>query len=110
MRYYIIAGERSGDLHGSNLVKAIQSRDASATFRGFGGEYMQEAGVVLAVHYGEMAIMGFAELITNANKIKKYIRKCKTDIETYNPDVIILIDYGGFNLQIARFGKRSGFK
>jgi len=110
MRYYIIAGERSGDLHGSNLVKAIRARDASATFRGFGGEYMQAAGVTLAVHYGEMAIMGFVELITNANKIKRYIRKCKEDINAYNPDVIILIDYGGFNLQIARFGKRSGFR
>ncbi|HEY3404279.1 MAG TPA: lipid-A-disaccharide synthase [Ohtaekwangia sp.] len=110
MRYYIIAGERSGDLHGGNLVKAIKAREASAEFRGFGGEYMQQAGVDLAVHYSEMAIMGLAELITNANKIKKYIRKCKEDILLYKPDVIILIDYGGFNLQIARFGKRNGFK
>lgn len=110
MRYYIIAGERSGDLHGGNLVKAIKAGDASADFRGFGGEYMQGAGVDLAIHYREMAIMGLVELITNANKIKKYIRRCKEDILTYKPDVIILIDYGGFNLQIARFGKRSGFK
>ncbi|HEY3385744.1 MAG TPA: lipid-A-disaccharide synthase [Saprospiraceae bacterium] len=110
MRYYIIAGERSGDLHGGNLVKAIKARESSAEFRGFGGEYMQQAGVDLAVHYSEMAIMGLAELITNANKIKKYIRKCKEDILLYKPDVIILIDYGGFNLQIAKFGKRNGFK
>lgn len=110
MRYYIVAGERSGDLHGSNLVKALRHVDPAAHFRGFGGEYMQQAGVELAVHYGDMAFMGLAELITNANKIKKYIRLCKKDILAYKPDVIILIDYGGFNLAIARFGKKSGFK
>lgn len=110
MRYYIIAGERSGDLHGGNLVKSIKARDAAAEFRGFGGEYMQDAGVELAVHYQEMAIMGLVELLTNARKIKKYIKKCKEDIAAYQPDVIILIDYGGFNLQIAKFGKRNGFK
>lgn len=110
MRYYIIAGERSGDLHGGNLVKSIKARDAAAEFRGFGGEYMQDAGVELAVHYQEMAIMGLVELLTNARKIKKYIKKCKEDITAYQPDVIILIDYGGFNLQIAKFGKRNGFR
>lgn len=110
MRYYIIAGERSGDLHGGNLVKALQKRDPQATLRGFGGEYMQTAGVHLAVHYRDMAFMGLAELLINANKIKKYIRKCKDDILQYKPDVIILIDYGGFNLQIARFGKKKGIK
>ena len=109
MRYYLVAGERSGDLHGSNLVKALKKNDASAEFRGFGGEYMQEAGVQLATHYRELAFMGLAELITNANKIKKYIRACREDIVAYKPDVIILIDYGGFNLQIARFGKKRGF-
>lgn len=110
MRYYLVAGERSGDLHGSNLVKALQQEDTSAHFRGFGGEYMQQAGVELAVHYSDMAFMGLAEVITNANKIKKYIRLCKNDILAYKPDVIILIDYGGFNLAIARFAKKSGFK
>src|SRR5687767_843049 len=110
MRYYIVAGERSGDLHASNLVKALKRKDGDSSFRGFGGEYMRDAGVDLAVHYGEMAFMGLAELITNANKIKKYIRRCKEDILAYKPDVIILIDYGGFNLQIARFGKKNGFK
>lgn len=110
MRYYIVAGERSGDLHGSNLVKALKKNDSQAQFRGFGGEYMQQAGVDLAVHYGDMAFMGLAELITNANKIKKYIRQCKEDILAYKPDVIILIDYGGFNLAIARFGKKNGIK
>jgi len=110
MRAYIIAGERSGDLHGGNLVKAVKAQIPASEFRGFGGEYMQAAGVELAVHYGEMAFMGLAELILQANKIKKYIRKCKADILEYKPDVIILIDYGGFNLQIARFGKQNGIR
>ena len=110
MRYYIIAGERSGDLHGSNLAKALRRRDHEAEMRGFGGEYMQSAGVTLAVNYHEMALMGLVELITKANKIKKFIRICKDDIEQFKPDVIILIDYGGFNLQIARYGKRRGFR
>jgi lipid-A-disaccharide synthase len=110
MKYYVIAGERSGDLHAGNLVRAIAQRDSSASFRGFGGEYMQDAGVTLAVHYRDMAFMGLAELFTNANKIRKYIRRCREDILNYQPDVIILIDYGGFNLQIARFAKKGGFR
>ena len=110
MRYYIIAGERSGDLHGGNLVKALKKLQPESSFRGFGGEFMQQAGVDLAVHYGEMAFMGLIELITHANKIKRYIRKCREDILEFKPDVIILIDYGGFNLQIARFGKKEGIK
>jgi lipid-A-disaccharide synthase len=110
MRYYIIAGERSGDLHGGNLVKALRKNDPAAEFRGFGGEYMKEAGVDIAVHYGDMAFMGLVELLTNMNKIKKYIRRCREDIARYNPDVVILIDYGGFNLQIARSSKKAGIK
>jgi lipid-A-disaccharide synthase len=110
MRYYIIAGERSGDLHGSNLAKALRERDAEAEMRGFGGEYMQSAGVSLAVNYHEMAFMGLVELVTKANKIKRFIRLCREDIEAFQPDVIILIDYGGFNLQIARYGKRRGYR
>ena len=110
MLFYIVAGERSGDLHASNLVKALKRNDPTANFRGFGGEYMEQAGVHLAVHYREMAFMGLAELITNANKIKKYIRLCKEDVLAHKPDVIILIDYGGFNLQIAKFGKKNGLK
>jgi lipid-A-disaccharide synthase len=108
MRYYIIAGERSGDLHGGNLVKSIKQKDPTAVFRGFGGEYMEAAGVELAIHYKEMAIMGLFEILTSMNKIARYIKKCKADIDQYKPDVIILIDYGGFNLQIAKHGKRSG--
>lgn len=110
MRYYIIAGERSGDLHGGNLVKAIQNYDDDAVIRGFGGEYMQAAGVELAVHYSELAIMGLVELIANLNKISSYIRRCKEDIRSFKPDVIILIDYGGFNGKMAAFGRREGYK
>lgn len=110
MRYYIIAGERSGDLHGSNLVKELKKNDRQAIFRGFGGEYMQEAGVELAVHYNELAFMGMVEILKDANKIARYIRKCKEDIQQFKPDVIILIDYGGFNGRIAKFGRLQGFK
>jgi lipid-A-disaccharide synthase len=110
MRYYIIAGERSGDLHGGNLIRALKKNDHQAEIRGFGGEYMQEAGATLAVHYAEMAVMGFGEVLTSMAKILRYIKKCKHDIVQFNPDVIILIDYGGFNRQIAKFGKKNSIR
>jgi lipid-A-disaccharide synthase len=110
MRYYIIAGERSGDLHGGNLVRALKEYDHESTLRGFGGEYMQQAGVELAVHYRDMAFMGLAEILSNLNKISFYIKKCKTDIDQFQPDAIILIDYGGFNRRIAKYGKQRGIK
>jgi lipid-A-disaccharide synthase len=108
MRYYIIAGERSGDLHGSNLVKSLKARDPQAEFRGFGGEYMQEAGVELFVHYGEMAFMGLVEFLGNIRKSLRYLKRVREDILAYKPDVLILIDYGGFNRQMATFGKAHG--
>jgi lipid-A-disaccharide synthase len=110
MRYYIIAGERSGDLHGGNLVKAIRQRDPQATFRGFGGEYMRQAGVELTVHYDAMAFMGFTQVLMNLNSISKFIKQCTADILEFKPDVVILIDYGGFNRQIASFGKKRGIR
>jgi lipid-A-disaccharide synthase len=110
VRYYIVAGERSGDLHGSNLVKAIRKRDSQATFQGFGGDLMQASGVRLAVHYREMAFMGFISLATSLFKIFKYVKFCKTDILEFKPDAIILIDYGGFNLKIAQFAHAQGLK
>ena len=110
MRYYIIAGERSGDLHASNLIKALKVKDPQAVLRGFGGEYMESVGVELAVHYNEMAIMGMVEILKNIGKISHYIRKCKEDIRQFKPDVIILVDYGGFNGRIAKFGRIEGFK
>lgn len=110
MRYYIIAGERSGDLHGGNLVKALGKYDPKPVFRGFGGEYMKEAGVELFAHYGEMAFMGMTELLANLGKIRRYIRNVRRDIDQYQPDVLVLIDYGGFNRRIARYGRKHGIK
>jgi lipid-A-disaccharide synthase len=110
MKYYIIAGERSGDLHGGNLIRAIKSHDHSAHFRGFGGDYMKEVGADIIVHYNEMAFMGFLEVAKNFRTISRYIKKCKQDILQYNPDVIILIDYAGFNQRMSRFGKDNGIK
>lgn len=110
MRYYIIAGERSGDLHGGNLVKALRRYDPNAEVRGFGGEFMRDAGVELLVHYNDLAFMGIVEWILNLRRFTGYIEKCKDDIRKFNPDVIILIDYGGFNLRIAKFGRKEGYR
>lgn len=110
MRYYIIAGERSGDLHGSNLVKAIRKHDPDAIFRGLGGDYLKDAGVSLFAHYAEFAVMGFVEVLLNIIKISGYLRKCGKDIIAFKADVIILIDYAGFNRQMARIGKRNKIK
>jgi lipid-A-disaccharide synthase len=110
VRYYIVAGERSGDLHGSNLVKAIRKRDSQAIFQGFGGDLMQTSGVKLSVHYRDMAFMGFISLATSLFKIFKYIKFCKNDILEFKPNAIILIDYGGFNLKIAQFAHAHGLK
>ncbi len=110
MRYYIIAGERSGDLHGSNLVKAIRRHDPNAVFRGLGGDYLRAAGVELFAHYAEFAVMGFVEVMLNIVKISAYLRKCGRDIVEFKADVIILIDYAGFNRQMARFGKKHNIK
>lgn len=108
MKYYLIAGERSGDLHGGNLLKALKPLDNSAHFRGFGGDYMQAEGLDLVVHYNQMAFMGLAALITNAKTIYDRIKFCKADILTYRPDVVVLIDYGGFNRRIAKFCRANG--
>ncbi len=108
MKYYIIAGERSGDLHGGNLVKSLRKNDQQAELRGFGGEEMELAGVKLSVHYRELAFMGFISLATSLFKIFKFIGFCKKDILEFKPDAVILIDYGGFNLRIAEFAKGKG--
>lgn len=110
MRYYLIAGERSGDLHGSNLIRSLKKNDPNAVFRGFGGDYMKAVGMDLAVHYDEMAFMGLKALITNAWTIYQKIKFCKEDILEFKPDVIILIDYAGFNGRIGRFGKKMGIR
>jgi lipid-A-disaccharide synthase len=108
VKYYIIAGERSGDLHGGNLVRSILKSDRQATFKGFGGDEMQQAGVTLSVHYRELAFMGFISLATSLLKIFRFISFCKKDILEFKPDAVILIDYGGFNLKIAKFAKSKG--
>ena len=110
MKYYIIAGERSGDLHASNLMKALLVKDSQAEFRYFGGDYMQAVADTLVVHNKEMAFMGFWEVLTNLNTISKFINLCKKDIEKYQPDALILIDYAGFNLKIAKYAKKKGLK
>jgi lipid-A-disaccharide synthase len=110
MKYYIVAGEASGDLHGSNLMKAIVKQDPTADFRFWGGDLMQEVGGTLVKHYKERAIMGFIEVIMNLRKVLGMISFCKKDIKQYEPDVIIFIDNSGFNLRIAKWAKIEGFK
>jgi lipid-A-disaccharide synthase len=110
MNYYIIAGEASGDLHGSNLMKALLNKDVNANFRFWGGDLMQEVSDGLVKHYKELAFMGFLEVIMNLKTISKNLSFCKEDILNYNPDVIIFIDYPGFNLRIAKWAKQKGFK
>lgn len=110
MQYYIIAGEASGDLHGSNLIKALLAQDTDAIVRCWGGDLMQQAGGKLVKHYKEMAFMGFTEVLANVGTILKNIKFCKEDIATFQPDVIIFIDYSGFNLRIAQWAHEKGFK
>jgi lipid-A-disaccharide synthase len=110
MYYYIIAGERSGDLHASNLMKEIKLRDPNATFRFWGGEYMQAVGGEMVTHYKEMSYMGFLEVLLNLDKVLSKIKLCKKDIVEHKPDVLILVDYSGFNLKIAEFVKKQGLK
>ncbi|WP_284652807.1 lipid-A-disaccharide synthase [Flavobacterium terrisoli] len=110
MKYYIIAGEASGDLHGSNLMKALYKEDASADIRFWGGDLMQSVGGTLVKHYRELAFMGFAEVVMNLKTILNNIKICKADIEKFCPDVIIFIDYPGFNMRIAKWAKERGIK
>ncbi len=110
MKYYIIAGEASGDLHGSNLMKELYKKDSQPTIRFWGGDLMNQTGGTLVKHYRELAFMGFSEVILNLKTILNNITFCKTDIESFNPDVIIFIDYPGFNMRIAKWAKEKGFK
>jgi len=110
MKYYLIAGEASGDLHGANLIKTLKTLDPSADFRYYGGDLMQAQGGTLVKHYAEMAFMGFLEVLLNLKTILRNIKKCKQDILVFQPDVLILIDFPGFNLKIAEFAKKRGIK
>jgi lipid-A-disaccharide synthase len=110
MRYYIIAGEASGDLHASNCIKEIRKLDPAAVIRGWGGDMMQAAGTDLVKHYRHLAFMGFIEVIKNLPAILRNLSFCKADISAFKPDVLVLVDYPGFNLRIAAWAKPQGFK
>jgi len=110
MKYYIIAGEASGDLHGSNLIRELKKHDHSARVRCWGGDKMEQAGAELVKHYRDLAFMGFAEVAKNLGTILQNLKFCKQDILQFNPDALILIDYPGFNLRIARWAKQHGLK
>lgn len=110
MKYYIVAGEASGDLHASNLIKAVQQIDSAAQIRGCGGDLMRNAGADLLLHYKDMAFMGFWEVFTHLPEVLGNIKRCKTDILAWNPDVLVLVDYPGFNLRIAQFAKEHHIK
>ncbi len=110
MKYYIIAGEASGDLHGSNLVKALKQQDPNANARAWGGDKMEAAGATVVKHYRELAFMGFVEVLKNLRTILRNLTFCKQDILQYAPDALILVDYPGFNLRIAKWAKQQGIK
>jgi len=109
LKYYIIAGEASGDLHGSNLIKELKKNNPKANFRCWGGDLMKSQCNDLVMHYEEFSYMGFFEVIININKILDFISICKKDIENYKPDIIIYIDYPGFNMRIAKWAKNKNF-
>jgi lipid-A-disaccharide synthase len=110
MRYFIIAGEQSGDLHGSNLIRGLRSADPSSEIFCWGGEKMEKAGGKLLMHYRKLAIMGFLPVLMNLRTIAGNFTLCKKQISEYSPDVVILIDFPGFNLRIAKFAKMAGFR
>ena len=110
MKYYIIAGEASGDLHGAKLIKAIKQKDSHAEFRAWGGDQMSNAGANLVKHYRDLAFMGLVEVLLNIRTIFSNIKYCQSDIEQYHPDALILIDYSGFNLRIAEWAANHSFK
>lgn len=105
MKYYIIAGEASGDLHASNLMRSLKAKDPEAEFRFFGGDLMKAVGGTLVKHYRELAYMGFVQVVLHARTILRNMRRCKEDIVVWAPDVVILVDYPGFNLSIAKYVK-----
>lgn len=110
MKYYLVAGEASGDLHGANLMKALKVQDRHAEFRYFGGDKMHAEGGELVKHYAEMAFMGFTEVLFNLKTILRNLKACKADLLAYQPDAVILVDFPGFNLKIATFTKQHGIK
>lgn len=110
MRYYIIAGEASGDLHGSNLIRELRQQDTAAEIRAWGGDQMQDAGATIVKHFRELAFMGFVEVLLNLRTIFRNLAFCKKDILAFKPDTLVLIDYPGFNLRIAEWAHQQGIK
>ncbi len=110
MKYYIIAGEASGDLHASRLIRAIKQNDSQAEFRAWGGDLMEKEGASIVKHYRDLAFMGFAEVISNLPTILGNMRFCKSDLLQYQPDLVVFVDYPGFNIPMANFAKGKGFK
>ena len=106
MKYYIISGEASGDLHASNLMRHLKKIDARMDVRAWGGDMMKSQGATLVKHYKDLAFMGFLEVLMNLRVILRNIRFCKKDILSYKPDALILVDYPGFNMRIAKFAKK----
>lgn len=109
-RIFVIAGEASGDLHGSNLVKSLLQKDPGLEIKGWGGDLIAESGVEILSHYRDRALMGFVEVLLNWRKIRSWFKMCKSQILAFSPDVLVLIDYGGFNLRMARFASQNGIK
>ncbi len=110
MKYYVIAGEASGDLHGSNLIRETVAKDTGASIRAWGGDEMESAGATIVKHYRELAFMGFIEVLLNLFTILRNIKFCKQDIKVFKPDVLVLIDYPGFNMRNAEWAKKEGIK
>ena len=110
MKYYLIAGEASGDLHGSNLIRALHRQDENAEIRCWGGDRMEAAGATLVKHYRELSFMGFVEVVANLPTIFRNLSFCKKDIEAFEPDALIFIDFSGFNLRIARWAREKGYR
>ncbi len=110
MKYYIIAGEASGDLHAARLIEALHQQDPSAEIRCWGGDLMEQAGATLVKHYSDLAFMGFWEVVKHLGTILENIRFCKQDITRFHPDIIVYVDYPGFNLRIAKWAKKQGYK
>jgi lipid-A-disaccharide synthase len=108
MKYYLIAGERSGDLHAANLMHSLKKLDPQANFRGMGGDYMEQEGLSSAIHYNKLAVMGFLEVVIGFRKVLKTFSLIKRDLLAFKPDALILVDYGGFNMKVAKFAKANG--
>jgi lipid-A-disaccharide synthase len=110
LKFYLVAGEKSGDLHGGNLIQSIRKLHPDAEFRGFGGDQMAAAGMHVVVHYNQMAFMGIVQVVMNIRRILGWMKICRRDLQQYQPDALILIDYGGFNMRLAKYAHAKGYR